>query len=275
MATAISSYNDTPIALPQVKQGKADLVTGYFETATGTWDLYRGCENIALWVQKCSLLDASQRFLAEKTSQVMSVLGAGLSIPHLFIDGNGLRKSVEQLSLSNQLADTDPLKGEKITEARKQVFVKSMYLGATFTMALNFFHDLKFVDFAKQLPVINFFFNATCLAADSVELVDEVYKVSGYRSVSGQSAEKMAEIQDKTWLAWVNIVKCVSSVALAVIGLASLTTATAAVNPVLLSTSILGLSTTWLVAKLSSYFYKKTIEERYCVNKNPLILNYV
>lgn len=275
MTTAITSYDDKPVALPALKQGKVDRVTGYLETATGTWDLYRAFETISLWAQKCTLLDASQRFLAEKTSQVMSVLGAGLSLPHLLIDGNGLKKSVEQLSLANQLTEADPLRGKKITEAGKQVFVKSMYFGTTFTMALNFFHELKFVDFAKQLPIINFFFNATCLAADSVELVDEVYKVSGYRSVKGESPEKMAEVQDKAWLAWVNIVKCVSSVALAVIGLASLTTATAAVNPVLLSTSILGLSTTWLVAKISSHFYKQAIEEKYCTVDNSLSLSRV
>ncbi len=246
------------------KKTGAQHVIDYLDSSSGVWDFSRVCELFFSYLHSLPILSDSNRLRSEKISGVFAVTGAALSLPQLVVDIHAWVSSFSHLFSSAKLSEKDPSRQARVTHAAKKALINTSNLGNTFTQALIFFNESKLVNLAKQMPVVNFFFNSTSLLSDGVECVQEAKKVSKYMAKlsKGVPLRKVERWQGKLKLAWMKIAQASSSVAMAVIGLGALAAGVAVTSLPILSSVSLGLLTVWLTSKISSYFYEKILEER-------------
>lgn len=239
-----------------------DHVATYLDSTTGAWDLFRVIDHALEYVKNIPSLSDSARNLTSKVSGAISLSGISLSIPAIFTEANSFRKKIYQFAVSQDLPYSDGLRHQKIVQAGKGAVLSGMSLANTVSQASLFLDQVKIVDLGEFLPTVDFIYQGTSLVTDGAELIEEAYKLNLYQSERPRSPRETAELEEKTWLSWMVVVKDVASVALAGIALVGIVFGIAASSMAVAAPAVLVLTSVWLSMKIASYFYKQILEER-------------
>jgi hypothetical protein len=130
------------------------------------------------------------------------------------------------------------------------------------TEALGYAHDVCWIDIGKTATPVCAIFNVTTCITDGWEAFDEIYKMEKYQKKIENAPEHRDYYESKLELAQLTIIKDVTSVAMAVIGLLSLVLGALVVELYVMMPIMLGLSTVCLAARILSCFYAKIVEEQ-------------
>jgi hypothetical protein len=254
---------------PSSKDG-FDRVAGYFDSTAGAWDLFRVVDQALEYVRKLPSLSNAASEFTSKVSGAATLSGISLSIPAIFSDINTLRKRVSSFVCSYDLPYSDGLRHQKILQAGKGAFLSGMYLTNSTSQAILFLDQAKIINLAQHLPVVDLIYQGSSLVSDSFELVEEAYKLNSYQHAIPHNQLESAQLEEEKWLSWMVVIKDVASIALAIISIVgislAITTASIGITTAWMAIVAplgLALSTVWLAMKISSYFYKQVIEDRY------------
>ena len=138
----------------------------------------------------------------------------------------------------------------------KKTIVDGLSLVNTGTEALGFAHDVKWIDLDKSAVPVSVIYNVTTCILDGWEAADKIQKTDEYFKKTPADYYGL-----KTRLAQITIAKDVASVAMAAISLLSLLLGALLTDRYMVTPIMLGLSTIYLTARISSFFYEKMIEE--------------
>ena len=239
-----------------------DHVATYLDSTTGAWDLFRVMDHALEYVKNIPTLTDAARELTSKVSGVVNLSGISLSIPAIFTEANAFRKKVYQFAVSQDLPYSDGLRHQKIMQAGKGAILSGMSLANAVSQASLFLNEAKIVHLADCLPTIDFIYQGTSLVTDGAELVEEAYKLNSYQSERPRSVRETTELEENRWLSWMVIVKDIASVALAAIALYGIVFGIAASTMAIVAPVVIVVTSVWLMAKIASYFYKQTLEDR-------------
>ena len=243
---------------PVSKDG-LDRVSAYTDSTSGAWDFFRVVNQATGYFKEIPSLSDSARQLFLKGSEASNLSGISLSIPTIFSDLNTLRKKIGAFSEAQALPDDDPLRRQKVLQAGKGTFLSAMWLTNTVSQAGLFLHEAKVADLAQYVPAIDSVYQGSSLISDGAELVEQAYKLNSDRAMQWLTP---TQIEEEKNLARIVIIKDLASVVLAVISLGGIALGIAVFSIQPIAWIGLGLSTVWLTAKISSYFYKGIIQER-------------
>lgn len=249
-------------ALAATRRDGFDHLATYLDSTAGAWDLFRVIEHALEYFKNIPALSDSTRDLTSKISGAINLSGISLSIPAIFTEANSFRKKIYQFAVSQDLPYSDGLRHQKIVQAGKGAVLSGMSLANTVAQASLFLDQVKIVDLAEYLPTVDFIYQGTSLVTDGAELIEEAYKLNSYQSERPRSPRETAELEEKTWLSWMVVVKDVASVALAGIALVGIVFGIAASSMAVVAPAVLVLTSVWLLMKIASYFYKQILEER-------------
>lgn len=252
---------EEPSSAPPPKDG-LDRVAQYMESTSGAWDLFRIFDHAVQYLQNLPSLSEGFKDLSSGISKVVSLSGVSLSLPTLFSDVNTLRRKTGAFVSALELPHSDPLRRQKVLQSGKDAFVSSMWLTNTAAQATLFFNEAKLVKLGEYLPVVDGVYQGSALVSDGIEMVEQAYNLHSYQKVQPRDDQEAAELGEKKWLAWMVVLKDVASVALSIISLVGIALGIAIFSLPVMAVVALGLSTTWLTMKISSYFYKEIIKER-------------
>lgn len=256
-------FTPLPEAEPDpVEKSFCDHVADYASTSFGSWDVFRIGNHIFSALGLYLSANHSLIPLVEKAKNVFNTAGIALSIPQLFSDCNNLRKSIGKLLDVQHLADGDPLKNRKMTQAAKKTFLDSVTLTNTLAQIGLFIENVKlFIFEPMDLCLTDGVYNTTSVIGDGAELFGEYYKIQQFNTAEAQArtVEEATKLQEKTTLAWMTIAKDVASLALGFFTLGTL--AFGIVVTGIMPAVLLGVSAFWLTMKLTAYFYNKVVVE--------------
>jgi len=261
-------FSPLPVPREEKRKDPLDHVAKYTGTTDGAWDVFRVGNHFFSILESCVSPVHPFADLFGRMKRVFDSAGVALSIPQLISNVNSLRRSVINFFISQDLPYSDALRNRKIAQAAKAGFVDSINLTNTVAQIALFLDSAKvFLFDAVYLQIIDGVYTITGAVSDGMELVGEYFKLKQYQSLDSQprNQTEAAKLEEKKTLAWINIAKDVASLAVAAIAIAPLIASLLGVSFVattyITSTVVLGISTFWLTAKISGYFYNKVIVE--------------
>ncbi len=250
---------------PHVGPGKDffDHIAAHFTTVNGVWDGFRIVEYVAALPEYfLSLTPARQDFFNQIT-HVMNRAGIALSVPKIITNIHNLRHSVCQIQQANSISYSHPERSKVIAHAKKGFIINFMNLGNDTAQAAMFLHEVSILKMGKYYPVADGIYNVTSIVNDTIELIDECFKLHHYNSLPALTDGETNTIQEKRTLSWMKIAKDLPSIIGSVIAFAAIFFAALQVPAV--AALSLGLSVAWLTMKLTSVFYEKIILEKQAI----------
>ncbi len=266
MTTAISDFfsplSQTPQnASPHTNQTKnlCDHIGGHFFTLNGAWDGLRIVEYVFALSKYIPMTPVRKEFF-EHVACVMCKSGNALSIPRIIADIHFMKNSGRHIRQANTLPAEHPERSKVIAHAKKNMIISSMNLGNDVAQAAMFLNDVSILKLGKYYPVADGIYNVTSLVNDTIELVDEAFKLHHYKAAPVKDDNERTTLEEKRTLSWLKIAKDLPSIIGAVLAIAAIFFAALQI-PIVAAIS-LGLSVAWLTMKLASTFYEKITADR-------------
>ncbi len=217
---------------PQKDQVFLDHCERYVDSSEGSRDL---CDLIAHLSRTWELIAAPVGVTAQ-IKEVFEQAGLGLSFPQLFADVNRFKGRIEQLSWG--------ISSRRI----KEVAYSALLLVNTASRSVLFTQGSSLLALsARSLVRVNVVMSVTSWLTDGSDLVRDILEWQ----VEGKTPEKNC-------VAWLNVMKNLSSVAVSSLLLVSYTFGIAMSQP-LMAGALFTLSTVYLSSKISGYFYDKMV----------------
>ena len=248
-ATQDSQHKDT-----------CDHVTGYLGTIYGAWDFNRVFSYLLSYFKYVPLQEDRKEFLNHVRAQA-NIFGTALSIPKTLLDANNLRNSVRHLRQVRTNPPVHPERKKIIAHAFKKCTIDLMNFFNSIAQDLTFLHDVKIIKIGKCYPAADAAYNVTSIVPDTIELVDEVYKLRHYKTLSPHTESDKIMVKEKKTLSWLKIAKSAPSIVGAVIGLATIFFAS--LQMPIVAISMLSFNVAWLTFKLISNFYEKIVVDKH------------
>jgi hypothetical protein len=248
-------------ALPRVSQPKTlcDHIGSHFFTLNGAWDSARIVEYITNICKYIPMTLGRVEFF-DRISSLMNKCGNALSIPRIIVDLHFLKNSARQITQARNLPEDQPERNKIVAHAKKSVVISTMNLVNDASQAALFLNDTSIIKLGGCLPVAEGVYNVSSIVNDTIELIDESFKLHHYNSAPAATDEQRVVLNEKRALSWLKIAKDLPSIVGSVLAIAAIFFA-ALQAPVFAAIS-LGLSVAWLTMKLVSTFYEKIIMDR-------------
>jgi hypothetical protein len=266
MTTAISDFfsplsQTAEDALPHTNQTKklCDHIGGHFFTLNGAWDGLRIVEYISELSQYIPMTPVRKEFF-EHVASVMSKCGNALSMPRIIADIHFMKNSARHIRQVNTLPAEQLERSKIVAHAKKSMVTSSMNLGNDLAQATLFLNDVSILKLGKYAPVAEGIYNVTGLINDTIELVDEAFKLHHYKTAPAKDDNERTTLGEKKTLSWLKIAKDLPSIIGAVLAIAAIFFAALQI-PIVAAIS-LGLTVSWLTMKLASTFYEKITADR-------------
>ncbi len=226
-------------------KGVLDHSEDYLGTSEGVRDLCDVVSHVFGTLELCTSPLSEMGRLATKVKDVFGTTGLALSYPQLISDVNRLRHSVSRLFLSSCVQTM------QTARAVKDVAMSFLLLVNTGSRAVLFAQNSELLFLAaRQVSRVNIIVSVTSFITDGSDLIRDCLEWQ----VEGKTAER-----DN--LAFMNVMKNLSSVAASALLLISYAFGVSLTEPVMLG-SMFVLGTVYLVSKISGYFYAKMVVEK-------------
>lgn len=228
----------------EAPKGFLDHCATYLTSLEGSRDLFDVISHVSRAFELFSspLSEASK--LATQVKDLFELSGLSLSVPSLVVDMNTLDHSLSRLFAVSCGHTMQTVK------AIKDVAMQALLLLNTGTRGVLFAQGSKILSLtARQIVRVNLIASVASFITDGSDLIRDCLEWQ----VEGKSKEA-----DN--LAFMNVVKNLSSVAVSALMLFSYASGMALAEP-LIAGSIFALGTVYLVSKISGYFYKKMVVE--------------
>jgi hypothetical protein len=238
MSTQIINGLFQSIPPTKVEKGFLDHCEAYVSTTDGARDLY----DLISHCSKGWEIWGDCNPCAVQVKEVFELAGLTLSVPQLICDLSALNRGITRLFASScehtmQTARTI-----------KDVVMQSLLLINTGARSISFAQGMKCLALtSRQIVQVSLIATVTSLITDGSDLIRDCIEWQ----VEGKSEEA-----DN--LAFMNVMKNLSSVAVSVLLLVSSTFGALLSEPVLTG-ALFALGTIYLVSKISAYFYKEMV----------------
>jgi hypothetical protein len=226
-------------------------VTSYLNTADGVADFTDAVQISMRYMQAFPLSDY-QRGVVENVRGAASDAWSILVFPDIVAEGAKFFQKTGVFFESCYAGDYD-----NVGATAKNALLQGVDFTNTVSEGAIFLHGKNWIDIGANLPAASATYSVTSLISDGVDVLDQVGKLTQEPSVD-KEPEEIAAVR---MLAVIRLVKDVASILLAVISLTALYLGILVESVALLPPLILGLSTIFLVAKVTAYFYDKMLVE--------------
>ncbi len=254
--------------IPADSSPKVDSWFGYFgeyiKTRAGVQDASDAVK-CALKVTRDLADDLAVQGRCSELSGKVGMLRDALAIPEFLESVTDLGGNISDLTNAYQLPGTDPVREAKVALAARKLVRNGLGIACSGSESMMFFDKSQIFPLSEGVAsTFEGVFWITAGVLDGWDIFDQVEESDHCYTQSKAAYDPRVRdyYQQRVELANIRLVKNITTVAMAALALVSLFFASLVAGVTAISTAMLGLSCVYIILKIASYFYQRTIDDQ-------------